>query len=163
MARSHCLSLVLDQDLHHMNTIMTCEPWCTAQHLWTFPVYSVYGRSSNLYSDKTSDNSGTEEPIIFFLRDSDLFNSLIASTLKEITQFAGTSYQVTSTRDYTLMPMGLHHKKWSTNCEVHLCSATILFPPLKLEDGTLLFISIINHVLSIACKLARHFQRHKQN
>lgn len=77
-----------------------------------------------------------------------LFSSLIASALKEITQFAGTSYEVTSTIDYTLMPMGLHQKKWSTNCEVHLCSVTILFPSLKLEGGTLLFISVINHVSS---------------
>lgn len=52
-----------------MSTIMTCEPSCTAQHPWTFPMSSVYGRSSNLCSDKTSDNSVTEETIIFFLRD----------------------------------------------------------------------------------------------
>lgn len=73
---------------------------------------SVYGRSYNFYGDKTSDNSGTGETF-FFLSETqrDLFSSFTASALREITPFAATSYEVTSTIDYTLMPIGLHQKK----------------------------------------------------
>lgn len=84
VARSYRLFLVLNQELHHMNMIITCELCNAAQLLWTFLMYSVYGRSYNLYSDNIPDNASTRETNIFPLRRN-LFSCITASALKEIT------------------------------------------------------------------------------